>query len=348
MSKIDFVITWVDGNDKLWQKEMQKYKPNTGTDTRITRYRDWGNLQYWFRGVEKFAPWVNNIFFITWGHIPKWLNTKHPKLKIVKHNDFIPKKYLPTFSSRTIDLNLHRIPGISEQFVYFNDDMFLINHVKKTDFFKNGLPCESVSLNTFTYTSRDENGKIIINTEQMFMAPLYNTAVINHHFNKNEVIKKNIFKWFNFKYGVDLFRTILLMPWPRFTGFKSYHIPYSYRKSTYEKVWDKEYELLDKTCSHKFRQAGDLNHFIFTYWHIAEGKFVPRSVKVGKRFNLNSYNGEKDVNNKVYKAITKQQYKMICANDRVFNDDDFEKIKNKLNNSFNKILPNKSDFEIIT
>ena len=97
---IDFVLMWVDGNDPEWQKEKSLYESDTNGDKRNIRFRDWDNLQYWFRGVEKYAPWVNKIHFVTWGHLPSWLNTEHPKLNVVKHSDFIPKEFLPTFNSR--------------------------------------------------------------------------------------------------------------------------------------------------------------------------------------------------------------------------------------------------------
>ena len=87
--------------------------------------------RWWFRAVEKFAPWVNKIHFVTYGHLPKWLNIDNPKLNIAKHSDFIPQKYLPTFSSFPIEVNLHRIKGLAERFVYFNDDMFLLKTSKK-------------------------------------------------------------------------------------------------------------------------------------------------------------------------------------------------------------------------
>ena len=62
-NKIDFVMIWVDGNDPEWRKEKDKYSNNVdnNTDNREARFRDWDNLQYWFRGVEKFAPWVNSF-----------------------------------------------------------------------------------------------------------------------------------------------------------------------------------------------------------------------------------------------------------------------------------------------
>ncbi len=136
--KIDFVLLWVDGSDLRWLEEKNRYSDSGGivsASQSAARYRDWDNLQYWFRGVEKFAPWVNKIYFITWGHTPSWLNKAHPKLKIVNHRDFIPEEYLPTFNSNAIELNLHRIDGLSEHFVAFNDDMFIIDHVEARDFF---------------------------------------------------------------------------------------------------------------------------------------------------------------------------------------------------------------------
>ena len=145
---VDFVIIWVDGNDPEWRREKNEYKGvlTREEDDSEHRYRDWDNLQYWFRGVEKFCPWVRTIHFVTWGHLPKWLNTDNPKLHIVNHRDYIPAEYLPTFSSHTIELNLHRIEGLSERFVYFNDDMFIIKPTTEMDFFRNGkLPKHKIT-----------------------------------------------------------------------------------------------------------------------------------------------------------------------------------------------------------
>ena len=74
------------------------------------------------------------------GHVPKWLNTAHEKIQIVKHEDFMAPAYLPTFNINSIELNLHRIKGLSEHFVFFNDDMFLIDFVRPEDFSKTDFP----------------------------------------------------------------------------------------------------------------------------------------------------------------------------------------------------------------
>ena len=95
VNKIDFVITWVDDSDPKWRKEFEYYsaKESRCINTDTCRYRDWDTLRYWFRGVEKFAPWVNKIYFVTYGHLPEWLKTDNPKLVIVNHEDFIPAEY---------------------------------------------------------------------------------------------------------------------------------------------------------------------------------------------------------------------------------------------------------------
>lgn len=329
--KIDFVITWVDGNDKEWLKEKNKYIKNDSSDRREIRYRDWGNLHYWFRGVEKFTPWVNNIFFITWGHLPKWLNINHPKLNIIRHPDYIPKKYLPTFSSHVLELNLHRIEGLSDKFVYFNDDTFIINTMNKSDFFKKGLPCDIAVIRPIINTFRLSTGAIVSN----------NMEVINTRYNKNNVIRKHLSKWFNISYRKHLISTLLMLPYSHFTGFLNPHLPNSYLKKTFEELWDEEFEILDKTCKNKFRDGRDVNQWLFRYKQLVEGKFYPRNPNIGRTFNITNNN------NAIVEEITKQKYKMICIND---NDKDpvkdFEREKYIINSAFEKILPDKSKFEI--
>lgn len=204
--KIDFVIIWVDGNDINWQKERQKYKPDRNTDSSIVRYRDWENLKYWFRGVEKFAPWVNSVFFVTNGQIPEWLNIENPKLKFVKHSDYMREEYLPTFNANPIELNLANIKELSQKFVYFNDDMFLISPVKQQDFFKNGLPCDTAVVTPFVTMDNSVSNHMVLNDYEC----------INRNFDFHRVIKNDFFKWFNYKYGFKNIRTAMMLPFKKF------------------------------------------------------------------------------------------------------------------------------------
>ena len=136
---IDVVILWVDGSDPAWLAQKNACLPPAQKDSASqNRFRDWGLLPYWFRSLEKYAPWVRTVHFVTWGHIPSFLDPKAPKLHIVRHEEFIPQEYLPTFSSHTIEMNIHRIPGLAEHFIYFNDDIFPLLPCKPTDFFRGG------------------------------------------------------------------------------------------------------------------------------------------------------------------------------------------------------------------
>ena len=328
-NKIDFVITWVDGNDKEWRKEKELYNPNKqNVSNEEIRFRDWEILKYWFRSIENFAPWVNKIHFVTCGHLPKWLNINNPKLNIVKHVDYMPEEYLPTFSSHPIEHNLFRIKDLSEKFVLFNDDMFILKSVKPCDFFKKNLPCDSFAENTLTILdSKDLFPHILLN----------NMGVINNNFDKRKVFKKNFLKYINIRYGTKNIRTIVLNIWRHYPAIYDTHIPVSLCKSTLKKVWDKEYEILDSTCKNKFRTINDVNQYIFRFWQMLDGNFYPRSFNFGRYFSL------KENNDDIYKAITKPKNKVICINDSDVVE--FEKTKQLLQESFEKVLPKKSSFE---
>ena len=329
---IDFVVAWVDGNDPIWQKDKAKYSPSKNSDSRNIRYRDWDNMQYWFRAVEKFAPWVNKIHFVTYGHLPKWLDTKNPKLHIVNHKDFIPSKYLPTFSVRPIELNLHRIPGLSEHFVYFNDDMFLLKPVERKLFFKDNLPTDFAIASTLSVADKHDTVQF---------AKFNNIIILNTHFDKKVQVKKFFNKWVNLAYGWNALRNLILMGEHHFKCFSNNHLAFSYLKATFEDLWDKEYDELNETCSHKFRTRLDVNQWLVRYWQLAKGDFTPigRHVK-GKVYEV--YNGVNE-NQELFRLIEEQSMPMICIND---NDNiDFEPMKKRLNQAFAKILPEKSSFE---
>jgi hypothetical protein len=137
---IDVVYTWVDGSDPQWQALLTKYTHDeegsfSPSATAKKRFTNHDELRYSLRSVHQFAPWVNHIFIVTFGQKPKWL-IETPKISIVDHRDiFTNPKDLPTFNSMAIECHLHHIPGLQEQYVYFNDDVFLGNKAEPGDFF---------------------------------------------------------------------------------------------------------------------------------------------------------------------------------------------------------------------
>ena len=330
-NKIDFVITWVDDSDPKWRKEFEYYSAKEGrtVDNSAIRYRDWGTLRYWFRGVEKFAPWVNKIFFVTYGHLPKWLNTDNPKLVIVKHEDYIPAEYLPTFNSYTIEFFFHKIVGLSEKFVYFNDDMFLIDSVSQERFFKNGLPCD---IGALTIRRPDK----ILFSSTVFMS----IGLINANFNKKAVLHKNMFKWYNHAYIKASICTLLCHRLSFFPGIVTNHLPQGYLKQIYDEVWLHCENDLHRTCSSKFRAYGDVCHWLVRYWQLASGNFSPYNVfKDGRFYRII----DEDIT-EIVKCIRFQQSKLLCLNDNFYKMD-FEDNKRKILEAFDSILPNSCSFE---
>lgn len=334
-NEIDFVIAWVDGNDLKWRKEKQKYLAEVYDKDTLEkqgeyRFRDWDLLHYWFRAVEKYAPWVRKIHFVTCGQIPQWLNTEHPKLHIVNHEDYIPKEYLPTFNSHVIELHMHRIPDLAEQFVYFNDDMYITREVTPEDFFVNGLPRDVFALDAI-YCAGDSAGS-------------YNCSdleIINDSFNKNEQFKKHYKKWFCPRYSFrKIYRTLALMPWHWFPGFYYQHLPSNFLKSTFERVWEAAGDRLAETSKHRFRGKAQVNQWVFKYWQLADGKFVPQDIKSGKCFHVHE-GGVKTI----CEAIQNKQYKLLCIND-TNRTTEFEKKRESISQAFNTVLNKKSEFEL--
>ena len=142
--KIDIVYLWVDGADENWRTEKDKWYEKITGKTPIyhgaaneERFRDNGELLYSLRSVAEYVPWVNHIYIITgFNQVPKWLNTKHPKITIVPHEEIMPHDALPTFNATSIEMCIPNIPNLSEHFLLMNDDMFF-NRKLSPSFFYN-------------------------------------------------------------------------------------------------------------------------------------------------------------------------------------------------------------------
>lgn len=139
MEKIDLVYLWCDGSDENFiKRKIQRFarfgrsfsEENHGDK----RYIQHDELKYALRSAWENVPWINHIFLVTDRQIPLWLRP-HPKITIVDHSEIIPKSLLPTFASTTIEMYLNRIPGLSEKFIYSNDDMYFYRPLKPEDFF---------------------------------------------------------------------------------------------------------------------------------------------------------------------------------------------------------------------
>lgn len=334
--KIDFVLTWVDDSDNEWLKEKNYYSNKINNNLTEEhggniRFRDWGLLKYWFRGVEKFAPWVNKIHFVTYGHLPKWLNTDHPKLNIVKHEDFIDNEYLPTFNSGTIELFLHKIPNLEDMFVYFNDDTFIIDTITPEMMFKNNLPVdEGIFGNVFL---PDPNSTY----EYGY---LYMTGVINSYFNFKDTIVKNKEKYINKSYGDQLFNNEYFIRKSLFPGLYNHHLPQNFLKSTFEEMWETCESVLKDSAIEKFRTNKLISQYFVRFWQVMNGNFYPELYrKMGRSFG----NPEKELV-EIVNFLKNRERKFIVINDSIYIKN-INKIIKKINNEFQILFPIKSSFE---
>lgn len=298
--KIDFVVSWVNSNDVEWQRRMNSQLKKMGKTQLMVgeeRYHDFGFFKYWFRSVEKFAPWVKHVFLVTDQQIPDFFH-ETDKVSVVDHKEFIPKEYLPTYSSSVIELFLDRIPGISEHFVYFNDDMLLNSKVKPTDFFaKSGLPKDAAIPSVLQPISEFDH------------LPFNDILVLNQIFKKSDVLKKYRRKFFSTKYGFNnLLKAILTLPFNNWSSFKIQHIPYSLRKQDYSLLYKFAEKEIERTAKMHFRSDKDINIWLLLELRFVNGLFEPRNVNIGGYYDF-------DGTEKLLKTISKGKKKLICIND---------------------------------
>ena len=338
---IDFVVTWVDGSDPEWLAEKSKYEgtnrnKDADKDNEVERYRDWDLFAYWFRGVERFAPWVNKVYLVTCGHVPAWLNRNHPKLVVVSHRDFMDAAYLPTFNCNPIEDNLFRIKGLSEHFVIFNDDTFLTQPVVPEDFFQDGRPLVCSQANPMVNTPQNET----------FNHILLSVLGLMSTYDWERVVERQPAKWFYHGYGSRLMYSWQAYQQRFMTGVYYTHMPQAFRKSTFQKVWDRFHAQLDESCRHRFRTPMDLNHFIFTMQEIVDGDYVPMPRLYYGQYYGDDFVQMTDDPERFAQYISQQRFRMICVNDSpAVTADKYAVIRDAVQKAFDAVLPDKSSYE---
>ena len=145
---MDIVITYVNGLDPVWQQDYEKY---TSQPVLEKRFRDWGTLRYLFRGIAENMPFIRKVHLVVSheSQVPEWIDRN--EVHIVLHKDIIPAEYLPTFNCNPIEMHLHRIEGLDEEYLYFNDDVFPMKPCSATDFFDGGHCYLGMSRHLFVF-----------------------------------------------------------------------------------------------------------------------------------------------------------------------------------------------------
>lgn len=226
---IDAVILWVDGNDEKHQAKMLPYledKKIIKSKKFRTRFDQVNEIKFTIDSIIKFASYIRNIYIITDEQTPSFLNDKNAKeayknVKIVDHSTIFNgyEKYLPVFNCRPLETCLYRIPELAEHFIYFNDDFFLINETKRTDFFIDGLPVL--------------RGKWLKFDDDILYKKLKKPRTGHKSIQQNAAKLAGFNKYYNFK-----------------------HTPHPLRKSTFEYFFKENKKVFIDNIKYKFRNKG--------------------------------------------------------------------------------------------
>ena len=311
---VDIVYLWCNSNDLNWKNkknlELQKYNIALENDAiNECRFINNDELKYSLRSLEKFAPWINNIFIVTDNQIPDWLDTSNTKIRIIDHSQILPKDALPTFNASAIETAIHKIPNLSEHFLFANDDMFFGNPVEKSFFYDtNALPI-------FRFSKRHIVKKKYNGLYGFMISTAYN------------LVTQNIGK--------------------TFTHFPHHNID-AYKKSTIEECEKDFQEGFRKTATQKFRQKDCIQRSILEFYAIAKGQGSAR-VSDDMTQKLKSILTHKPLaslqivlKKSKLKLIEKYNPSLFCINDCVKTTDS-DRIAMRI--FLEKKFPNPSGFE---
>jgi len=338
---IDVVIPWVDDSDPEWIASRDKYMGEYHENKKhLAHYfRDWDTLRYVFRSIEKHMPWVRYIHFLTCGHIPKWMNTENPKLKIHRHADFFSKdSALPVFSARPIEMNLMNIPGLAEHFIYFNDDTFVARPTPPERFFHNGLPLDYLVLDL------PRGGWLYdhIRTKDPYAQTVRNSiSLLSKKYPLPTLLKKNKDLFFHHTYSKsDRIRNWILPKLGIYSWIKINHFPQAFVLSNLNECYVLFKERIDSTRAHRFREYTDLNQYLFRDISLMSGRFIPHFFNDSFCFVLASIDSY--INHRHFL----DEKTLICLNDSQFlKEEEYPRLKKLVVEDLNKIFPDKSNFE---
>lgn len=309
MTDIDLVYLYVNGNDPNWIAKRNRVigKPTQGQENCEGRYADHDELKYSLRSVELYAPWLRKIFIVTDDQVPDWLDCSNPKVQIVDHHEIIPSQYLPCFNSVVIEHHLHNIPGLSEHFLYANDDMFINQPVTPGFFFaEDGLPIIRFNRRLFRRLSFWYRATVQGRPLDAYNKTIQNAAAL---------VKE--------RYGI-------------YYSGKTHHNIDSYLKSSYRharQVFDRE---ITATLGNHVRSASDIQRNLYSYVALAEKKGHLHYVSQRTSFRFHIDNREH------YHKFEQYHPVLFCMNDSQFADDDDRQC---VTDFLNRHFPTPSQFE---
>jgi hypothetical protein len=309
---IDVVYTWVDSDDPRWivKKSIFSTGASFSSGDNPYRYLSRDELKYSIRSLERFAPWVRNIYIVTDEQTPNWLEKIDDKIKVIDHREIFPDhSVLPVFNSHAIESCLHRIEGLSEFFIYFNDDVFLGRAVEPSHFF-------------------DETGASLMYISQ---ASFIDPSIPVGQQVPTDVAAYNMQGLIIRDYGFTPTRKMM-------------HTPHPLRKSVMEEICIRYHDEVDATRRAKVRSKTDLAipSMFYPYYAWATGRAILRES--GSTSYRYFDTGKSDFKAAVA-AISKQAPHFFCANVTYHEEVAADEQARLLEAMFKRLYPNKSRFE---
>lgn len=311
---IDLIYLWVDGNDPKWQAKKRIFTGAVSDHSETNnkgRYISNDELKYALRSAEKHAPWIRKIFIVTDDQRPEWLNTDGSRVQVIDHKDIMPAEVLPCFNSTVIEYFLHRIPGLSDRFLFANDDMFFNADLTPGFFF-------------------GEDGYPFVRLKRKFFGRWHPRLTT---FFKGLVGKKlgqYAQKLADSAHAVEKkFGTY-------YSGVPHHNID-AFLTSDYRKAVEEVFtERVKKSQSHRVRTFGDIHRTAFSYYALAIGHGHLRYVGRREASRILVYKHD------FMAYIQRYEPMLFCLNDNQrVSDDDRKKIKPFLE----ALFPDKSAFE---
>ncbi len=306
---VDAVYTWVDGSDPEWLRRraaassegLHEEAANAG------RYANHDELRYSLRSLSMHAPWIRNIYLVTDDQTPPWLDTDQPGIQVVSHRDiFSRQEYLPTFNSHAIESQLHHINGLSEHFLYFNDDVFLGSEVLPEDFFlANGLS------KFFPSPALVPLGPRAIQDAPVSLAGKNNRAIVQERFGRLLVQKMR-------------------------------HVPHPLRRSVLDEIETDFPEQHQVTASTRFRGPDDLavTSSLYHYYAFHTQRALPSELSYAY-IDVSLPNSA----NRLDQLLLKRDKKVFCLNDTCSTEADYDRCNRLLRSFLDVYFPVPSRFE---
>ncbi|ADV47236.1 Stealth CR1 domain-containing protein [Nitratifractor salsuginis] len=342
--EIDFVLPWVDANDKDWQKSKDYYSPDLcnmyDNDKGIIRYRDTKTLKYALRSIEKYCPWYNKIHLITNGQKPEWLNFDHPKINLIIHEElYFDKTHLPTFNSSSIEMNLANLKNVSEKFIYLNDDFLIFNRLTKDRFFVDDKPVDFL---VHGWIPRNRIYQFLRDDSSWVKSLNNNIKLINSITTPSKIKdKRNVF--FNPTYSMKdkISNFLLLNLYRRYFFISHWHNAQPYTLSVLKEVYERFKKPMLECSKNRFRSDNDLTQYLYRYYHLATGKFYPYKYNDFYYANITSYTALESI----LEELKDANFNFVSIYDN-YRDEESDDILKKLTNFLEDKFPEKASFEL--